>query len=164
MRSPAGMRLLSYCFNAASVSALPSSASVSASASCAAFATPAPICGRATNAASPRIATRPNAMCGRVAILGDAAFVARPHIGAGVAKAAQDALALAEALDGSADTEAALKQYESRRIPAGERIIARARHLGAYVQADLKTDAEREYAARHRTPEAVLAETAMMDF
>src|SRR5207237_3065871 len=33
---------------------------------------------------------------GRVAVVGDAAFVARPHIGAGVAKAADDALALAE--------------------------------------------------------------------
>ncbi len=106
----------------------------------------------------------PHMAFGRVAILGDAAFVARPHVGAGVAKAAEDALALAEALDGSAGTEAALEQYEQARIPAGERIIARARHLGAYVQADLKTEAEREYAARHRTPEAVLAETAMMDF
>jgi 2-polyprenyl-6-methoxyphenol hydroxylase-like FAD-dependent oxidoreductase len=106
----------------------------------------------------------PHMAFGRVAILGDAAFVARPHVGAGVAKAAEDALALAEAVDGSAGTEAALRHYEQVRIPAGERIIARARHLGAYVQADLKTDAEREYAARHRTPEAVLAETAMMDF
>ena len=41
----------------------------------------------------------PRMAFGRVAILGDAAFVARPHIGAGVAKAAEDALALAEALD-----------------------------------------------------------------
>jgi len=106
----------------------------------------------------------PHMAFGRVAILGDAAFVARPHVGAGVAKAAEDALALAEALDGSAYTEAALKNYEQTRIPEGERIIARARHLGAYVQADLTTDAEREYAARHRTPEAVLSETAMMDF
>src|SRR5262249_59899679 len=35
---------------------------------------------------------------GRVAILGDAAFVARPHVAAGVAKAADDAMALVEAL------------------------------------------------------------------
>jgi 2-polyprenyl-6-methoxyphenol hydroxylase-like FAD-dependent oxidoreductase len=101
---------------------------------------------------------------GRVAILGDAAFVARPHVGAGVAKAADDALALARVLDESNDAEAALKAFEGSRIGAGDRIIARARHLGAYVQADLKTEAEREYAARHRTPEAVLSETAMMDF
>ena len=106
----------------------------------------------------------PHMAFGHVAILGDAAFVARPHVGAGVAKAAEDALALAQALDANGNVEVALNQYEQARIPAGERIIARARHLGAYVQADLKTEAEREYAARHRTPEAVLAETAMMDF
>ena len=40
----------------------------------------------------------PRMAFGRVAILGDAAFVARPHVGAGVAKAAEDALALADAL------------------------------------------------------------------
>ena len=106
----------------------------------------------------------PHMAFGRVAILGDAAFVARPHVGAGVTKAAEDALALAQALDANSSVEAALKQYGQARVPAGARIIARARHLGAYVQADLKTEAEREYAARHRTPEAVLAETAMMDF
>jgi 2-polyprenyl-6-methoxyphenol hydroxylase-like FAD-dependent oxidoreductase len=106
----------------------------------------------------------PHMALGRVAILGDAAFVARPHVGAGVAKAAEDALTLAKALAVNADIEAALKQFEQARIGAGERIIARARHLGAYVQADLRTEAEREYAARHRTPEAVLTETAMMDF
>ena len=57
-----------------------------------------------------------------------------------------------------------MKQFEIPRLTAGERIIARTRHLGAYVQADQKTDAEREYAARHRTPEAVLTETAIMDY
>ncbi len=41
----------------------------------------------------------PRMAFGRVALAGDAAFVARPHIGAGVAKAADDALALADALD-----------------------------------------------------------------
>jgi 2-polyprenyl-6-methoxyphenol hydroxylase-like FAD-dependent oxidoreductase len=106
----------------------------------------------------------PRMAFGRVAILGDAAFVARPHVGAGVAKAADDALALARVLDENDDVETALKAFETSRIGAGDRIIARARHLGAYVQADLKTEAEREYAARHRTPEAVLSETAMMDF
>ena len=42
---------------------------------------------------SPRLAF------GRVAIIGDAAFVARPHVAAGVSKAADDAAALAAALD-----------------------------------------------------------------
>jgi hypothetical protein len=49
-------------------------------------------------------------------------------------------------------------------VPAGERIIARARHLGAYVQADFKSEDERRYAAQHQEPEAVLTETARLDF
>jgi 2-polyprenyl-6-methoxyphenol hydroxylase-like FAD-dependent oxidoreductase len=106
----------------------------------------------------------PRMAFGRVAILGDAAFVARPHVGAGVAKAAADALALADAVAATDDIEGALRRFESARLSVGEKIIARARHLGAYVQADLKTEAERLHAARHRKPEAVLAETAVMDF
>ena len=106
----------------------------------------------------------PRMAFGRVAILGDAAFVARPHVGAGVAKAAEDALALADALAGHDDVETALRRFEEARLGVGEKIIARARRLGAYVQADLKSEAERAYAAQHRAPEAVLAETAVMDF
>jgi 2-polyprenyl-6-methoxyphenol hydroxylase-like FAD-dependent oxidoreductase len=101
---------------------------------------------------------------GRVAILGDAAFVARPHVAAGVLKAAEDALTLAEALDGSADVEDALRRYEEKRIAVGRRIIERARHLGAYLQAELRSAQERDFAARHRTVDAVMAETAVMDF
>ncbi len=106
----------------------------------------------------------PRMAFGRVAILGDAAFVARPHVGAGVAKAAEDALALADALARHDDVETALRRFEEARLGVGGKIIARARRLGAYVQADLKSEAERTYAAQHRAPEAVLAETAVMDF
>jgi 2-polyprenyl-6-methoxyphenol hydroxylase-like FAD-dependent oxidoreductase len=106
----------------------------------------------------------PRMAFGHVALLGDAAFVARPHIGAGVAKAAEDALALAGALHESADIEAGLRRFEAARLTIGQRIIERTRALGAYVQADLRTQAERDYAVLHRTPEAVLAETAMMDY
>ena len=105
----------------------------------------------------------PHMAFGRVAVLGDAAFVARPHVGAGVAKAAEDALALADALE-SGDLERSLKQFEAARLSVGNKIIERARRLGAYVQADFKTQAERAYAALHRKPEAVLNETAMMNF
>jgi 2-polyprenyl-6-methoxyphenol hydroxylase-like FAD-dependent oxidoreductase len=106
----------------------------------------------------------PHMAYGRVALLGDAAFVARPHVGAGVAKAADDALALADVLANNDDVPAALRQFEAVRIPFGNKIIARARRLGAYVQADFKTQAERTYALEHRKPEAVLTETATMDF
>ena len=78
--------------------------------------------------------TSPRLAFGRVAVIGDAAFVARPHVAAGVSKAADDAAALAAALD-DGDVEDSLQRYEADRLPEGRRIIERARHLGAYLQA-----------------------------
>jgi 2-polyprenyl-6-methoxyphenol hydroxylase-like FAD-dependent oxidoreductase len=106
--------------------------------------------------ASPRLAF------GRVAIIGDAAFVARPHVAAGVSKASDDAASLAAAL-GAPDVEAALRRFEAERLPENNKIIERARHLGAYLQAT-QTAEERARSARHSIPEAVLAETAVLDF
>jgi 2-polyprenyl-6-methoxyphenol hydroxylase-like FAD-dependent oxidoreductase len=101
---------------------------------------------------------------GRVAVLGDAAFVARPHVAAGVSKAADDGAALVEALDGSDDVAAALRRFEAARLPENRRIIERARHLGAYLQAQRETAEERAHSQQHGIPEAVLAETAVLDF
>jgi 2-polyprenyl-6-methoxyphenol hydroxylase-like FAD-dependent oxidoreductase len=106
----------------------------------------------------------PRMAFGRVAIIGDAAFVARPHVGAGVAKAAQDALALARALSNAGDIAAALKRMEATQVPFGRRVIARARELGACLQPHQVTAAERANADRFRTPAATLAETATLDF
>jgi 2-polyprenyl-6-methoxyphenol hydroxylase-like FAD-dependent oxidoreductase len=106
--------------------------------------------------ASPRLAF------GRVAIIGDAAFVARPHVGAGVSKAADDATALVQALD-TAEIEVALHCFEKERLPENSRIIERARHLGAYLQATQSAE-EHTRSARHGISEAVLAETAVLDF
>jgi len=105
----------------------------------------------------------PHMAFGRVAIIGDAAFVARPHVAAGVSKAAKDAAALAEALDAAADVAAALRQFEAKRLPVNNRIIERARHLGAYLQAT-QTAEERARSQQHGIPEAVMAETAVLDF
>jgi 2-polyprenyl-6-methoxyphenol hydroxylase-like FAD-dependent oxidoreductase len=105
---------------------------------------------------SPRLAF------GRVAIVGDAAFVARPHVAAGVSKAADDAAALAAALDAD-DVPSGLRRFEAERLPVGRKIIERARHLGAYLQATQSAE-ERARSARHSIPEAVLAETAVLDF
>jgi 2-polyprenyl-6-methoxyphenol hydroxylase-like FAD-dependent oxidoreductase len=107
--------------------------------------------------AAPRLAF------GRVALMGDAAFVARPHVGAGVAKAGADALALARALD-ARGPEAALKAYETARHPVGHRIVARARELGAYMQAQQASSDEQRHASVNRTPEAVLEHTASLAF
>ncbi len=100
---------------------------------------------------------------GRVAILGDAAFVARPHVGGGVAKAAGDARALVNALTAEPDVAVALRRYESERLPAGRLMVQRARHLGAYLQASRNAE-EAAHSARHSIPEAVLDETATLDF
>jgi 2-polyprenyl-6-methoxyphenol hydroxylase-like FAD-dependent oxidoreductase len=105
----------------------------------------------------------PHIAFGRVAVIGDAAFVARPHVAAGVSKAADDAAALAEALGAEGDVARALKRFEAARLPENFRIIERARHLGAYLQAT-RTEAEQARAGRHSTDEAVLAETAVLDF
>jgi 2-polyprenyl-6-methoxyphenol hydroxylase-like FAD-dependent oxidoreductase len=105
----------------------------------------------------------PRMAFGRVAILGDAAFVARPHVGAGVSKGADDAAALVDALSCHDDVETALKAFEAARLPENVRIIERARHLGAYLQAT-RTQEEQTRAGTHSTDEAVITETAMVDF
>ena len=104
----------------------------------------------------------PQLAFGRIAVIGDAAFVARPHVAAGVSKAADDAAALAAALDGD-DVAAGLRRFEAERLPDNRKIIERARHLGAYLQAT-QTAEERARSARHSIPQAVLAETAVLDF
>jgi 2-polyprenyl-6-methoxyphenol hydroxylase-like FAD-dependent oxidoreductase len=104
----------------------------------------------------------PQLCFGRVAIIGDAAFVARPHVAAGLSKAADDAAALATALEND-DVAAALLRFEVERLPEGRKIVERARHLGAYLQATRNTE-ERERSVRHSIPKAVLSETALLDF
>jgi 2-polyprenyl-6-methoxyphenol hydroxylase-like FAD-dependent oxidoreductase len=94
---------------------------------------------------------------GRSAIIGDAAFVARPHVAAGVIKAADDARALAAALDTEPDVEHALQVFEQERLPVGERIVAQGRSLGAYISSDPRAYAD------PRLAERVLSETALMD-
>jgi 2-polyprenyl-6-methoxyphenol hydroxylase-like FAD-dependent oxidoreductase len=101
---------------------------------------------------------------GRVALAGDAAFVVRPHVGAGVVKAAQDAAALAAALEVHADVAEALRAYEAERIGVGQRFVAQARRLGSYLRHSFDSEAERARAAWHAEPAQVIAETAVLDF
>ncbi|WP_408302698.1 MULTISPECIES: FAD binding domain-containing protein [Paraburkholderia] len=103
----------------------------------------------------------PQMAFGRIALLGDAAFVARPHCGMGVTKAASDAMALVKALNQHSSVQDALTDYSLERTQAGAAIVQHARHLGAYMQAQLKNDVDREMAERYRTPDAVMRETAV---
>jgi 2-polyprenyl-6-methoxyphenol hydroxylase-like FAD-dependent oxidoreductase len=105
----------------------------------------------------------PHMAFGRVAIVGDAAFVARPHVAAGVSKAADDAAALLAALAAESDVARALTRFETARLSENYRIIERARHLGAYLQAS-RTQEEQARAGQHSTAGAVIAETAVLDF
>jgi 2-polyprenyl-6-methoxyphenol hydroxylase-like FAD-dependent oxidoreductase len=106
----------------------------------------------------------PRMAVGRVAILGDAAFLARPHVAAGVTKAAEDAMALAGALQAHDDVAASLSAFEQTRLPVNRRIMARGRELGSCLQPRHATAAARAQAARHHTPEAVMREIAVLDF
>jgi len=101
----------------------------------------------------------PSMALGRVALLGDAAFVARPHVGAGVTKAALDAECLAREIQAAGgDLDAALAAYDRERRLFGSRIVARARRLGAYIEAQLKPPAERTEAERQPPPEYLMRE------
>jgi 2-polyprenyl-6-methoxyphenol hydroxylase-like FAD-dependent oxidoreductase len=105
----------------------------------------------------------PRMAVGRVAIIGDAAYLARPHVAAGVTKAAEDAMALAQAFGGGDGSIGALDAFERARMPINRRIMARGRELGAYLEPSL-TPANRPAAERRHTPEAVMAEIAVLDF
>jgi 2-polyprenyl-6-methoxyphenol hydroxylase-like FAD-dependent oxidoreductase len=103
----------------------------------------------------------PQMAFGRIALLGDAAFVARPHCGMGVTKAGSDALTSAMALQAHTGVRDALAAIVRQRTQVGAAIVQHARHLGAYMQAQLKNEVDREMAERYRTPDAVMRETAV---
>lgn len=105
--------------------------------------------------------TVPKMVAGKVALLGDAAFVGRPHCGMGVTKAAMDGMALAKALDDKPNSvDDALLAFNTDRQQVDDYVVSHARALGAYMQAQILTAEERENAEKHRSPEAVLRETA----
>jgi 2-polyprenyl-6-methoxyphenol hydroxylase-like FAD-dependent oxidoreductase len=104
---------------------------------------------------SPRLAV------GRVALLGDAAFVARPHVGMGVTKAALDALSLCRSIELHPDRlESALARYDRLRGEFGRRCVARARRLGAYIEA--RAHPERAWTPEEldQRPERLMREVA----
>jgi 2-polyprenyl-6-methoxyphenol hydroxylase-like FAD-dependent oxidoreductase len=85
----------------------------------------------------------PRFVFGRVALVGDAAATARPHMGFGVSKAGGDALALAEALGGCDDIDAALVRYDAQRRTIAERVVMHGRSLGTFLGVNVKTEEDR---------------------
>lgn len=104
--------------------------------------------------------TTTNMVHQKTVLIGDAAFTARPHLGVGITKAAEDAFALANALEAHDEQSAALQQFELQRQHRGRAWVDNSRELGAYLQAQLKSEEERHFANLHRTTEAVMRETA----
>ena len=103
----------------------------------------------------------PRMVVGRTCLLGDAAFVARPHVGMGVTKAALDSVCLARSIAANpGDLEAGLARYERLRGEFGRRCVARARHIGAYIEARVRP--ERGWSAEEldQRPERILHEAA----
>jgi 2-polyprenyl-6-methoxyphenol hydroxylase-like FAD-dependent oxidoreductase len=95
----------------------------------------------------------PHVAVGRVVLIGDAAFVARPHVAMGVTKAALDAECLAEALVWHGDDiDAALAEFDAEQTEFGRRVIARARHVGAHLEAQNKPREQRTPHELHRDP------------
>ncbi len=71
---------------------------------------------------------------GRVILLGDAAFVPRPHTAAGTAKAAFNALVLAEALqEFPDDLSAALQAWEPRQLMLGQQLYHQGTRAGNHL-------------------------------
>jgi 2-polyprenyl-6-methoxyphenol hydroxylase-like FAD-dependent oxidoreductase len=100
----------------------------------------------------------PQLVFGRVVILGDAAFVARPHVVAGTTKAALDAQCLADALAAAGNhVEAAMGHYDTERRQFGRSLVARARYLGAYLEAhQTQSEEERRQTQLTRDPESFM--------
>jgi len=91
-------------------------------------ATPDPFIQAIIDVAIPRM------VFGRACLLGDAAFVIRPHTAAATAKAAADAMALAEAVAASPESlETALSSWEQRQLQMGQRLVDYGLSLGARV-------------------------------
>jgi 2-polyprenyl-6-methoxyphenol hydroxylase-like FAD-dependent oxidoreductase len=73
----------------------------------------------------------PQMTFGRVALIGDAAFIPRPHTAASTAKAAANAISLAEALvKDNHDVIAALKSWEPLQLAYGRQLMASGQQLG----------------------------------
>jgi 2-polyprenyl-6-methoxyphenol hydroxylase-like FAD-dependent oxidoreductase len=75
----------------------------------------------------------PSMISGRVSLIGDAAFVGRPHVGLGVTKGAADAKALADALPATSSIDDGLRKFNAERKRIGDRVVARGRELGAFL-------------------------------
>src|SRR5499425_1792104 len=106
----------------------------------------------------------PQFVFGRVALVGDAASCARPHMGFGMAKAGDDARALAQALATHDDIDDGLGAYERVRQPMGERIVRHGRKLGTHLGVNVETDEDRAMSKLLQDHRAIMDWIAVPNF
>ncbi len=82
----------------------------------------------------------------------------RPHMGFGVAKAGNDAQALARRCATTTTSTRRSQAYNAERQPIGNTIVMHSRKLGTHMGVDLKTDEDR------RMHELLQSDGAMMDW
>lgn len=70
----------------------------------------------------------------RVTLLGDAAHPTTPNLGQGACQAIEDAVVLGQCLGQGSGAAAALRQYDSARIPRTTRIVMTSRRFGQVAQ------------------------------
>lgn len=89
-----------------------------------------------------RDALSPSFSAGRVALIGDAACTVRPHTASGTSKAADDAVALAEALSGDTALHVTevLALWAARRRDAVSRLLAKGPELAASFGLGIQND------------------------
>jgi 2-polyprenyl-6-methoxyphenol hydroxylase-like FAD-dependent oxidoreductase len=92
--------------------------------------------------------------------LGDSGFVARPHVGMGVTKAAEDAMALAQAYLTFGATPQTLSAYEEQRLVPSTLVVRRGRDLGAYMESQGRENQTNQLAVT-RSAHKVMMETAI---
>lgn len=71
---------------------------------------------------------------GRVTLVGDAAHPTTPNLDQGACQALEDAIILADCLSTHQTTEAALREYERRRIPRTTAIVKESWRIGQLLQ------------------------------
>jgi len=71
---------------------------------------------------------------GQVTLLGDAAHPTTPNLGQGGCQAIEDGVVLAACLAPNSNAEAALREYEARRVPRTRGIVLSSRRIGALAQ------------------------------
>lgn len=67
---------------------------------------------------------------GRVVLLGDAVHATTPHLGSGAGAAVEDAIVLVEELASAHSVEAALANYDRRRIPRASLVVNNSLEIG----------------------------------